>query len=156
MCMNYYTCAHILKQHGCCVNMCVCVQMSDLQPFKFDLRWCPCLSVSDDHVQETRQGEIRHKNKLPALNSSICCRADWSVMRREERICSRTGGEQKVKAEGRTGWRERNKERGEGGGLLLPLHNEWGEKSHICCGCFMRFMLLNVRAPELTTFIHMN
>lgn len=37
-----------------------------------------------------------------------------------------------MKAEGRTGWREggeereqeRVRERGEGGGLLLPLHNE--------------------------------
>ena len=121
------------------------------------------MSVADYHVRDRQDVAIkkkkRHekKNRIPTLKPSMFCRTDWSVMRREERICSRTGGEQKVKAEGRTGWREggeereqereRERERGEGGGLLLPLHNEWGEKSHICCGGFIHLILLHVGAP---------
>lgn len=58
-------------------------------------------------------------------------------------------------------WRLRGGRGGErevrrGGGLLLPLHNEWGEKSHICCGGFIHFILLNIGAPELSAFIHKN
>ena len=77
-------------------------------------------------------------------------------MRREGRICSHTGGEQKVKAEGRKdgyGGEEREREReserargGDKGGLLLPLYNEWGEMPHIWWK-FIHFIMLYVGAP---------
>lgn len=107
----------------------------------------------DIDVKKKEQKRHENKKKIPALNPSICCRTDWSVMRRVERICSRTGGEQKVKAEGRMGWREGRwgeRDRGEGGRLLLPLHNEWGEKPHIYCGGFIHFILLHSGGPEPT------
>lgn len=47
-------------------------------------------------------------------------------------------------------------EREEGGGLLLPLHNEWGEKPHICLWGFIHFILLFFRALEHGAFTPTN
>ena len=44
--------------------------------------------------------------------------------------------------------RGRRGEKREWGGLLLPLHNEWGEMPHICCGGFNHFIQLYVWVPE--------
>lgn len=56
-------------------------QMSDLYPFRFDLWWCPDLSVADRYVLETRERErerwgrmegVKYKNKIkmPTLRSA--------------------------------------------------------------------------------------
>lgn len=94
-----------------------------------------------------------NRTKIPTLDPSFCCRTDWSVMWREERICSHTGGEQKVKAEGRTGRRGgggEDRERGvrREGGLLVPLQDEWGEKALHLTGNFIHFLPPPVWACE--------
>lgn len=84
----------------------------------------------------TCRRKIRRRNemKMPALDPSMCWRTDWSVMWREERICSHTGGEQKVKAEGRTGWRE-------GGEEWEQRREEVREE-----GCYSHYIMNEVRS----------
>ena len=146
-----YTHAYTTCRNACClhVHVCVCVcacvstsrvcvfspagSVFKCQTFNLlNLTWSG-MSVADYHVQETRyrqeKNKTQKKDKMPTLAPSICWRTDWSVMRREERICSRTGGEQKGKAEGRTGWREGGEEGEEEGSYSHYIMNE--VRSHI-------------------------
>lgn len=125
-----------------------------------DLTWggvqaCQSLTTT---CRRRAGGKIRHKNKLAALKLSIRCTADWSVVRGEEWICSRTGGEQKVKAEGRWGGDKETRARREEGCYSHYVMNEViaADRTVFAVEVLFGSFLCMLEPFELFTFMHTN